>query len=237
MTATSISYAKTEVTTSRPTPAPGLEETWFERQATATAFVAFSVLFVTAQLLHSNPLAGLEPMTGAAYLDAFHGHLQVHVAHLLEFVSGGLLIAIAGHLYGLTRARFPHWAFAALMMGVTGAIMLIGNKAAICLSASALDTLPEPQLLAMVPGLDVLLQRQGFMAVLWLLPLLPIGFAVFGALVWRAGLMPRWQAVCLFFGSLLLVNPGVQVMNTFGAISLALGILPYGLQLALSRRR
>lgn len=236
MTAASILYTSAETTTSRPMPATHLEQTWFERRATATAFVVFSVLFVSAQFLHSNPLAGLEPMTGTSYLDAFHGHMQVHVAHLLEFICGALLIVMASQLYGLTRARFPHWAFAALMMGATGAIMLIGNKAAICLSASALDTLPEPQLLAMVPGLDVLLQRQGFLSVLWLLPLLPIGFAVFGALVWRAGLMPRWQAVCLFFGSLLLVNPGVQLMNTFGAILLAFAVVPYGLQLALSRR-
>ncbi|MBU1175317.1 MAG: hypothetical protein KKH72_07925 [Alphaproteobacteria bacterium] len=205
-----------------------------ENQAVAASILAFSVLFVTAQVLHPDPFAGMEPMSGAAYLEVFHNHPLVNFAHLLEFFSGALLIVLASHLYSLTRLRFPNWAFAALMMATTGAVALIGNKAAICLTASALDTLTEPQLLAMVPGLDVIVHRQGYLAVLWLLPLLPLGFAAFAILAWLGRAMPRWQAAFLLVGSLLLANPGVQALNTLGAAALAIALLPYGLNLARS---
>lgn len=42
---------------------------------------------------------------------------------------------------------------------------------------------------------------------------------------------PRWQAVLATLGSLLLVNPGIQAMNTLGALILAFGIVPIGLGL------
>lgn len=197
----------------------------------ALAILAFAALFVAAQFLHPNPFAGGEPMNGASYLAVFHNHPLVHLAHLVEFVCGALLIALAGHLHHLVRRRFPNWALLALLMAATGAVMLIGNKAAICLSASAFDTLPEVQLQALLPGLDVLLSRQGLMVVLWLLPLLPLGFAVFGALLWFGGELPRWQAGAVFLGSVLLCNPGIQAMNTLGALVLAIAFIPHGIAL------
>ena len=202
-----------------------------ERQAVALSMLGFAALFVGAQLLHPDPFAGMEPMDGAAYLAAFHDRPLLHMAHLFEFFAGALLIVLAAHFHGLTRRHHPNWALLALVMAAAGAVMLIGNKAAICLSASAFDTLPEAQLATLVPALDMLITRQGNMAILNLLPLLPLGFVLFGILLWQARALPRWQAGFVTLGSLLLVNPGVQAMNTLGALMLAIGIVPIGLSL------
>lgn len=218
-------------------PAGMTQSTWLERQAKVIAILGFAVLFVSAQFLHPNPFAGADPSSGADYLAAFHNHPQLHLAHFLEFFCGALLIVLASHFHGLTRQRYPNWALLALILGATGAVMLIGNKAAICLSASAFDTLSEAQLMAMVPGLDVLINRQGNMMVLSLIPMLPIGFVVFGVLLFLSRQVPRWQAAFVTLGSILLTNPGIQAMNTVGAVFLAIGVIPIGLDLARGRRK
>lgn len=200
-----------------------------ERQLVAVAILGFAVLFALAQYLHPAPFSGNEPHDGAAYLAAFHHQPLLHLAHFMEFICGSLLIVTAGHLYGFTKARFPNWALIMFIAAGTGAIMLIGNKAAICLTASAFDTLSEPELLALVPGLDVIIGRQGYLAVLALLPLLPVGFAGFGVLAWLSRTTSRWTAAGMFIGSALLVNPGIQALNTAGATVLAIALVPHAL--------
>ena len=75
------------------------------------------------------------------------------------------------------------------------------------------------------------MQRRGFMAVLWGIPLLPLGFALFGFGLLATRRAARWQAGAILVGSLMLANPEIQAVNTVAALVLAVGLLPYGIGL------
>jgi len=113
------------------------------------------------------------------------------------------------------------------VMAAIGTFMLAGNKAALCLTASAFDTLNDVDLFAMAPGLEVLIHRQALMAVLWGIPLLPLGFALFAAGLLKASVAPKWQATLILTGSLLLANPEIQAINTVASGLFVFGFLSY----------
>jgi hypothetical protein len=83
---------------------------------------------------------------------------------------------MAIHLMQQLRNHSPWLSFSGGVLAVYGALMLVGNKSAFCLTLSAFDLLTDNQLTAMIPGLNLLLQKEGWLALLWLLPLLPFGF-------------------------------------------------------------
>ena len=56
--------------------------------------------------------------------------------------------------------------------------MLAADKGALCLTMSALDTLPESEFANMMPGLLAIFSFEGWMVVVWGLLLMPIGVAI-----------------------------------------------------------
>ena len=111
-----------------------------------------------------------------------------------------------------------------------GSLMLLANKSALCLTISAFDTLNDSQLQQIIPALDVLLQKKSFLAALWLLPLLPIGYVLIGIALFRAKFVPRWQSTLVIIGSLLLANPEIEAVNFIASFFLAGGLIPYGIK-------
>ena len=197
----------------------------------ALAFIGFPALFIAAQILHPDPFAISMPHSGASYIETFNNQASLHWAHLFEFFCAPLLMVMAVHLYGRLRDKVPMIAFIAVVMAGLGSFMLAGNKAALCLTVSAFDLLDDQTLMLMAPGLDLLVQRQAMLAVLWGISLLPLGFALFGFALWRTKSVPVWQWVAILFGSLMLANPEIQAINTMASIILAIGLVPYGLSL------
>lgn len=120
-------------------------------------------------------------------------------------------------------------------MAVIGSLMLLGNKSALCLTISAFDTLDDAALQAMVPGLQSLLDRAGWMWMLSFLPLLPLGFLALSIGLLRDREIPRGEAVFLCVGSAMLANPEIQVINFFASFVLAAGFLPLGLRMLRGR--
>lgn len=206
----------------RPTSGSSLET-----GSTALALILFPLLFVSAQLLHPDPFTTSLPKTGMEFAAHINGARWMHIAHLLEFFCAPLLLVLALHFYARLKPALPRLAFTALVMAAIGTFMLAGNKAALCLTTSAFDTLSDADLFAMAPGLEVLIHRRAFMAVLWGIPLLPLGFVLFAAGLLKAGVAPKWQATFLLIGSLLLANPEIQALNTVASVLLAIGFLGY----------
>ncbi|WP_428547763.1 hypothetical protein [Profundibacter sp.] len=212
----------TTITTTRP-------PTYFplETGITAVALILFPLFFVSAQLLHPDPFATGIPKTGMEYAIHINGAHWMHIAHLLEFFCAPLLLVLALHFYARLKPDLPRLAFTALVMATIGTFMLAGNKAALCLTASAFDTLSDADLFAMAPGLEVLIHRRALMAVLWGIPLLPLGFALFATGLLKAGVTPKWQAAFILAGSLLLANPEIQAINTVASLFFAIGFPSY----------
>ena len=198
---------------------------------TAGAFVGFPALFIAANLLHPSLFHRAAITDGAAWVEHFRGQRGLHLAHVLEFASAPLLIIMAIHYMNRLRTLTPWLAFIGGMLAVFGALMLVGNKSAFCLSLSAFDTLPDNRLTAMVPALDVLLQKKGWLFLLQLLPLLPLGFLFLGVALFRSRLIPRWQGILIILGCALLLNPEIEIINLAASVILLTAFAPYALYL------
>ncbi len=98
-------------------------------------------------------------------------------------------------------------------MVFVGSLMLLGNKSAFCLTISGFDLLNDQQLYQIIPALNVLLKKEGMMFILWLLPLLPIGYVLVGISLFKSNHVPKWQSVLIITGSLMLANPEIEVVN------------------------
>ena len=202
-----------------------------EQMGTALSFLLFPVLFATAQIMHPN-LFHIEIITdGRQWIEHFRGHNLLHFAHLLEFVCAPLLIIMALHYKKILRGKAPVLSFVGVCMVFIGSLMLLGNKSALCLTISGFDTLNDQQLYQMIPGLNVLLKKEGLLAVLRLLPLLPLGYVLIGISLFKTSHVPKWQSVVIIIGSLMLANPEIEVINFFALFFLAAGLVPYSIKL------
>lgn len=202
-----------------------------EQTGTALSFLLFPVFFAAAQIMHPN-LFHIEMITeGEQWIEHFRGQNLLHFAHLLEFMCAPLLIIMALHYKKILRKKTPILSFIGVCMVFIGALMLLGNKSALCLTISGFDTLNDQQLYQLIPGLNILLRKEGLMAVLWLLPLLPLGYVLIAISLFRTNYVPNWQSVLLIIGSLLLANPEIEVINFFASFFLAAGLVPYSIKL------
>jgi hypothetical protein len=198
-----------------------------EEYGTAFSFLLFSLLFVGAQILHPNVFHVEMIKSGADWIVHFRGQELLHIAHFLEFLCAPLLIIMALHFKKELREKSPIASFIGVIMVFIGALMLLGNKSALCLTISGFDTLTDVELQSIIPALDVLLQKEGLLAVLWLLPLLPLGWVIISVVLIKTRCIPLIQSIPIFIGSLLLANPEIEAINFFSSFFLATGLIPY----------
>lgn len=116
--------------------------------------------------------------------------------------------------------------------------MLAADKGALCLTMSALDTLPDRDLAQMMPGLRAMFAKEGWLVLLWGILLLPVGFAIQAVALLKTPAIPRWQSGLFLAGVLLVATPdGVEIINLTASILLAIACVPYGTELVRDRSR
>jgi len=204
---------------------------WLEQKGAALSFILFSVFFVLAQLMHGNIFDITIISNGRQWIGHFRGQTLLHYAHFLEFICSFLLVIMVLHYKKVLVKKSPLLVSAGVYMVFIGSFMLLANKSALCLTISGFDTLSDAQLQQIVPALDVLLQKRGFLFALWLLPLLPSGYVLIGIVLFKTRYVPVWQSIIITIGSLMLANPEIEVINFFASFLLAGGLLPYGYKL------
>ncbi|MBT8409432.1 MAG: hypothetical protein KJN93_07385, partial [Alphaproteobacteria bacterium] len=59
---------------------------------------------------------------------------------------------------------------------------------------------------------------------------LPIGFAMIMFGLYRADIIPRWQALAVIVGLALLINPDIEIISSVGAALMCAGLVPLGLR-------
>jgi len=104
----------------------------------------------------------------------------------------------------------------------------------LCLVMSAFDTLPEKEFGQMLPGIEALFQFKGYIAILYLLPLLPIGFLLQGIGLYVARAIPRWQSAALVVAMLGMGVAAAVDIDIFGLVAtgiLAIGFIPLGVRI------
>jgi hypothetical protein len=203
---------------------------------TGLCFIIFPLVFVFAFAVHPGllhpHLLGPEGLILRAH-DA--GLLQF--GHVLVTLSTALLVVVAVHFMRLLERTSWAWAgLAGAAVGVLGAIFLAVDKGALCLTMTALDTVPAGKFAAMMPGLLAMYSHKGWLVLLWGIVLLPIGFAILAIGLFKTRALPRWQSALFLAGVLLVAFPdGAEIINLTASILMAAALVPYGVRMLAPR--
>ena len=203
-----------------------------KRVGTGLCFIIFPLVFVFAfsthpGLLHPH-LLGPEGLILRA-----HNAGLLQFGHALVTLNTALLVVIAVHFMRLLDRT--SWAWAGLVggaVGILGAIVLAADKGALCLTMSALDTVPASTFAAMMPGLLAMFSHKGWMVLLWGITLLPLGFAILAVALFKTRALPRWQSALFLAGVLFVGFPdGAEIVNLTASILMAAALVPYGMRM------
>jgi len=209
-----------------------------KRVGTGLCFIIFPLVFVFAfsihpSLLHPHLLGPQDLILRA------HNAGLLQFGHVLVTLNTALLVVIAVHFMRLLDRT--SWAWAGLVggaVGILGAIILAADKGALCLTMSALDTVPASKFAAMMPGLLAMFSHKGWMVLLWGIVLLPIGFAILAVALFKTRTLPRWQSACFLSGVLLVAFPdGAEIINLTASILMAVALVPYGMRMISPQHR
>jgi hypothetical protein len=203
-----------------------------KRVGTGLCFIVFPLVFVFAFSVHPgllNPhLMGPEELILRA-----HNAGLLQFGHVLVTLGTALLIAVAVHFMKLLDRTT--WAWAGLVGGavaILGAVLLAADKGALCLTMTALDTLPADKFAQMMPGLLAMFSLKGWMALLLGMALLPLGFAIQAVGLLKTRALPRWQGVLFLIGVLFVGFPdGAEIINLTASVLMAVALVPYGIRM------
>jgi hypothetical protein len=200
--------------------------------STGAAFILFPLIFVFAFSVHPGLLRPrlLKP---EELIRRARRNKLLQLAHSLVLLSTALLIVMAIHFMKILSQGSAAWAgLMGAVLAVLGAILLATDKGALCLTMSALDTVPEEKFAAMMPGLLAMFSKKGWMILLWGIVLLPVGFALQTVGLLQVGALPPWQSILFLIGVLLVATPdGLEIVNLSASILMAIALIPYGIEL------
>lgn len=203
-----------------------------KRVGTGLCFIIFPLVFVFAFSLHPGLLSPHLMGPEGLILRAHNADL-LQFGHVLVTLNTALLVVIAVHFMRLLDRT--SWACAGLVggaVGILGAIILAADKGALCLTMSALDTVPPSNFELMMPGLLAMFSHKGWMVLLWGIVLLPVGFAILAIALLKTKSLPRWQSACFLAGVLLVGFPdGAEIINLTASILMAVALVPYGMRM------
>lgn len=197
----------------------------------ALAFLLYPLLAGIAFAVHPNLLSFSISHDAQEKIAEFHGNSLLHFGHVLMLLGAPLLIVVAVHFMNLMEKKAAWWGFLGGVLAVFGAVILAADKGALCLIPSAFDTLPETEFRSLAPGIAAMFQYRGWLWLLWLLPLLPLGFIFQSIGLARSSLIPRRQSIPMLIGSILMMNPDIDIIGLVATIFLAIGFFPYAFQL------
>lgn len=206
------------------------------RVGVGLCFIVFPLIWVFAFAVHPD-LLDLRILGPEELIARAHGDALLQFAHALVTLNTAVLVVLTLHFKKLLdRTPYAVAGLVGASLAVVGACMLAADKGALCLTMSALDTLPETEFAQMMPGLLAIFSFKGWMVLVWGLVLMPIGVAIQTIAMMRARVLPRWQLWLLLAGVLFIGFPdGAEIINLVAALLMASAMVPYGVLLASKR--
>jgi hypothetical protein len=203
-----------------------------QQLGTGAAFILFPLIFIFAFALHPGLLKP-RLLAPDGIIRRARGNKWLQFGHSLVLLNTAVLIVPAIAFMQLLSQGNAAWAgMIGGCLAIMGAILLSADKGALCLSMSALDTLPEEQFAPMMPGLLAMFSKKGWMILLWGMVLLPVGFAIQAVGLLQTGALPAWQSGLFLAGVLLVAVPdGIEIVNLSASILMAIAVIPFGIQL------
>jgi hypothetical protein len=207
-----------------------------QRIGTGLAFVLFPLVFIFAFAVHPGLLSPrlLGPLD---LIRRAHGNSLLQFGHALVTLSTGLLVVIALKLKSiLDRHGAGRAGLIGAALAIFGALMLAADKGALCLTMSALDTLPEGVFAQHMPGLLAMFSKSGWLVLLWGFAALPIGFAIQTVALIKTRALPLRLSIPFLMGVVLISMPdGVEAINLTASVLMGIALIPYGIQLIADR--
>ncbi len=199
---------------------------------TGAAFILFPLIFIFAFSVHPG-LSKPQLLQPEGIIRRARRNKLLQLAHSLVLLSTVLLVVMALHFMKILSQGSAAWTgLIGAVLAVLGAILLAADKGALCLTMSALDTVPEEKFSAMMPGLLAMFSKKGWMILLWGMLLLPAGFAIQAIGLLQANALPGWQCTLFLIGVLLVDTPdGMEIINLSASILMATAMIPYGIHL------
>jgi len=200
------------------------------------SFIFFPLIFVFAFAGHPN-LLHPRFLGPAELIERAHNDSFLHFGHALVTLCTGLLVVVAIHFMNLLKNKPTEWlGFIGGVLAILGSLMLAADKGALCLTMSALDTLPESEFIKMMPGLLAMFGKEGWLILIWGLLFLPIGFTIQAIGLLKSKSLKTWQGVLFLIGILFIGTPdGVEVINLTAAILMTVAFVPYGIELMMNK--
>lgn len=210
----------------------------FKRIGTGLSFIIFPLVFVFAFAGHPNIL-NFHFLSPEELILRARGNDLLHLGHALVTLNTGLLVVAALHFMKLLDKSSTAWAgYIGAILAIFGSLMLAADKGALCLTMSALETLPDSEFAMAMPGLLAMFSKEGWLVLIWGLLLLPIGFTIQAIALLKSKLIPRWQGVLFLVAILFVGTPdGVEFINLLASILMAIAFVPYGIQLIANKTR
>jgi len=181
-------------------------------------------------ILHPN-IFSFDIITNATeWAEEWHGNFLFHFGHLLVLFAVPLIIVTSIYFMSLLKRNGIWYGFIGGVLGVFGAFMLAVDKGALTLVLTAFQTLSDEQFINILPALQSLLDKAGWLWITWMFLFLPIGFILQTIGLIKEKIIPKWQGMCIIIGLLLLINPDIEIISTVGAALMCIGFIPMGIR-------
>jgi hypothetical protein len=202
-----------------------------KKKGFAISLIAFPVMLLIAFVMHPNLLKMEALQTVEQLVARFHNQPLYHIGHLIVTLAVPVIMIMLISSMNVLQGKGKVFGYWGGILGLFGAFILAVDKGALCLVMSAFDTLPEAKFQELVPFLSVIVNKEGLLWVVWLLPLLPIGAAIQATGLMKEKFIKKWQGVCIVAGLLLLNNPDIELISSVGALLMCVGYIPWGVKL------
>lgn len=208
-----------------------------KKKGFALSIIAFPIMLLTGFLMHPNLLKFEALQTVDQLVGRFHNQPMYHIGHFIVMFAVPVIIISLVRIMNVLQGSGKLLGFWGGVIAVFGAFILAVDKGALCLVLSAFDTLPEAKFREFVPFLSVIVNKDGLLWVVWLLPLLPLGAAIQAFGLMKEKFISTWQGICIVTGLLLLNNPDIEFISSIGALLMCAGYIPWGVRILQGRMK
>lgn len=201
-----------------------------KQKSYALSIILYPLMLFIGFVTHPN-LWAMEPLfTVDQLVGRFHNNAMYHIGHLVVTFAVPVLIVYFVGTMNLLQGKGKTYGFWGGVIGIFGAFILAVDKGALCLVLSAFDTLPEAEFQAFVPYLKVIVQKEGYLFIVWLIFALMIGGILQAIGLMKEKVIAKWQGAFIILGLLLLINPDIELISSVGSALMCIAYIPWGVK-------
>lgn len=201
-----------------------------QRVGAGLSMILFSIMLFLGFALHPNILSFEMVSEVNAWIPEWRGKFMFHFGHLLVMFTVPFIIFVTIRFLALLRGRGAWFGLIGGILAIFGAFMLAVDKGALTLTLTAFQDVPDAEFDGIIPALQAMLDRAGWLWITWAYVALPIGTIVQTSGLLREGMIPKWQGIPIIVGLVLLMNPDIEIISTLGAFLMCIGFIPMGLR-------